>query len=472
MRGAVPLPTAARTCRLKHDHILPSFLPVLWNRSTSSGLALLLVALALIAGQNGGPVPLFGSESLQRMESLRLNAKASARFAPRNEAEALSMIRRLAEEMVDGSSTVGESELRLLSKQLSVSSLITLLNEHALWTTKGRNGDSDQMQWVLWCHLSPLRTSLLSSLAALDVEQALARFGSEASVFIKAAAEEDGARTFQAWMSFRDEWRTLSLGRIYPDTDGFPTLEEPSVREEQIMASLTEGWASHHPEAAWDALFREIPGRESAIAVGGLFKGLEQGSDWADWAERLGELEWSKVHEDSDQKPECLAAVGLASRWIRDEPEAALLWLHSSKESWNREGFEGLEAPSFEWGTSGRQEYMSAHAFVIYEWLNEQPAAALSWLSRADPIHRPDTVMEDVIEWARIPPMEKIELIQSMQTAQSKEKAALQVARESSRSSWLSPDHRTEFAELKKSLASVDGIRESVKNELLGIGER
>ncbi len=236
------------------------------------------------------------------------------------------------------------------------------------------------------------------------------------------------------------------------------------------MAALTEGWASHHPEAAWDALFREMPGRESAIAVGGLFKGLDRGSDWAAWAERLGELEWSKVV--FEQKPECLAAVGLVSRWIRDEPEAAIAWLHSSKASWNREGFEGFEAPSFEWGTTGRQEYMSAHAFVICEWLNEQPAAALSWLSRADPVHRPDTVMEDVIEWARIPPMQKIELIQSMQTAQSKEGTALLLARKSSRSIWLSPDHRAEFARLKTTLASVDGIRESIKNELLGIGEK
>lgn len=238
------------------------------------------------------------------------------------------------------------------------------------------------------------------------------------------------------------------------------------------MASLAEGWASHHPEAAWDALFREMPGRESAIAMGGLFKGLERNSDWATWGKKLGALEWSKVHEDFEQKPECLAAVGLASRWIRDEPEAALAWLHSNRASWNREGSERLEAPSFEAGTTGRQEYMSAHAFVIYEWFNEQPAATLSWLSRADPAHRPDPVMEDVIQWARIPPMEKIELIQSMQTAQSKEKAALRLAWKSSRSTWLSSDHRTEFAELKKALASVDGIRESVKNELLGIGEK
>jgi hypothetical protein len=383
------------------------------------------------------------------------------------------MLRRLAEEMVNGSSTVGEPELRVICKQLSASSLITLLNEHALWTTEGRSAASDQKQWVSWCHLSPLRISLLSSLAALDIEQTLAGFGSEASVFIKAAAEEDGARTFQAWMDFREEWRKLPAGRVYPDGIG-PSfiLEEPSVREERIMASLAEGWASHHPEAVWDALFRETPGRESAMAVGGLFKGLGGGSDWAAWAERLDELEWSKVHEDYEQKHECLAAVGLASRWIRDEPEASIAWLHSSRSSWNREGFEGLEAPSFEAGITGRQEYMSAHAFVIYEWLNEQPAAALSWLSRADPVHRPDTVMEAVIEWARIPPLEKIELIRSMQTAHAKEKAALRVAWKASRSTWRSPDHRTEFADLKKTLASVDGIRERVKNELLGIGDR
>ena len=81
-------------------------------------------------------------------------------------------------------------------------------------------------------------------------------------------------------------------------------------------------------------------------------------------------------------------------------------------------------------------------------------------------------MIEDVIKWARIPATEKIELIQSMQTAQSKEKTALQVARELSRSTWLSPDHRTEFTGLKKALAAVNGIRESVKNELLGIGEK
>jgi hypothetical protein len=189
------------------------------------------------------------------------------------------MVRRSAEEMANGKSTVGESELRLICKQLSASSLITLLNEHALWTTEGRSADSDQTRWASWCHLSPLRISLLSSLAALDVEQALAGFGSETSVFIKAAAEEDGARTFQAWMNVREEWRKLPPGRVYPDGVGLTfTLEDPSVREEQIMASLAEGWASHHPEAAWDALFREVPGRESAIAVGGLFKGLERSS--------------------------------------------------------------------------------------------------------------------------------------------------------------------------------------------------
>jgi hypothetical protein len=59
-----------------------------------------------------------------------------------------------------------------------------------------------------------------------------------------------------------------------------------------------------------------------------------------------------------------------------------------------------------------------------------------------------------------------------MQTTQSKEKAALQVARKASRSTWLSPDHRGEFARLKSALASIEGIRESVKNELLGIGEK
>lgn len=443
------------------------------NRSSSTGLALIAGAVALIAVRNGDLMPRFDSDALRSADSPRLNAKACVRHAARNEAEAISMVRRLAEEMANGKSAVGEPELRVICKQLGASSLITLLNEHALWTTEGQSGASDQKQWASWCHLSPLRISLLSSLAALDIEQALAGFGSETSVFIKAAAEEDGARTFQAWMNFREEWRSLSPGPVYPDAGGQTfTLDEPSVREEQIMASLTEGWASHDPELAWDALFRRMPGRESAIAVGGLFKGLERRSDWAAWAKKLGEQEWLKVHEDSEQKPECLAAVGLASRWIRDEPGAAIAWLHSSKAFWNREGFEGLEAPSIEWGTSGQQEYMSAHAFVIYEWLNQQPAAALTWLSRADPVHRPDTVMEDVVEWAWIPPMEKIELIESMQTADSKEKAALQLARKSSHSTWLSPDHPTEFAELKKALASVDGIRESVKNELLGIGEK
>jgi len=128
--------------------------------------------------------------------------------------------------------------------------------------------------------------------------------------------------------------------------------------------------------------------------------------------DRPESIPWNQPSDFSEDSPRGTEVVALARRWLESNPDEAMAWFLEDKASWpsdTRVAFPS-EASSFNAGTSGRVRYVSAHVFLLADWMKAEPEAASSWLSRASEAFAPNDVLREAASEMKIPELLKIQI--------------------------------------------------------------
>ena len=401
------------------------------NSATACLLVLLACVLALSAPSSSGRRDGQAAIALGEPEA-RLPAKAGERIHFYNEAAALEWLREFAEVRLRRESPTLDAEaLSKACAALSADAILQFLDDRALW---GPSPDPKET-WLRMLSLIPLHNALLDRLGMLDLPRGLRAFPGSAAALLRSAARRDGALALHEWLAFREDCRSnpelaivSGLETANPLASLFPSeapseAPQASNTETWELAALMEGWGSSDPEAAW-ATLADHPAWMRQDAVHGLIAGLQNGSNWQRWSQRLDAIDWEQSWKASAQ-PVGDPFLTLAGHWIQDDPDLAVAWYRGSQE----QGAVDSESPLV---VSQLQRTPDGEASLLSGWIAVEETKALQWLETDK---ASDELLARIVAIGRLDEAPKTQILQMIEDPAIRNQAATKAS--SDFNSWI-----------------------------------
>ena len=158
------------------------------------------------------------------------------------------------------------------------------------------------------------------------------------------------------------------------DLSGYePENPEVPLPKDFFLGGLIEGLAMGNPAKAWEFIESLDPSVGKSEVVANYFSALPAGTDWNAAVNQLETC--GPLTKDGELSA---AALGLATAWIKDDPEAAIRWVGSTNESLLEKRVDG-----------GLEARAMAYSSAMAPWLHVDPLEAIDFLDRWKPTDVP-----------------------------------------------------------------------------------